>query len=228
MDCNERLHKLGTIHQHGLSLYPLNFKVRPRYSGELIWSTEFLPDLHLLGPILCLVFRDVPRTLRDRKKDEFMALKQGSMYVTTYEATFNALSRYDTLLITNDDERIQIFIRGLDSELQVLSVHMNSARNIFNKVTDFVKKIEGLKRDGQVKVLSKRAKNTENFQGSYTRGFSRPTLTAKPIMSSMPASIANYSGTPSNNFPACQSIMNVGGSNHQEAALASNMGNSGP
>ncbi|WMV32385.1 hypothetical protein MTR67_025770 [Solanum verrucosum] len=60
----------------------------------------------------------VPRTLRDRKKDEFMALEQGGMFVAAYEAKFHALSRYATQLVTTEEERIRLFIRGRNSELQ--------------------------------------------------------------------------------------------------------------
>ena len=35
----------------------------------------------------------IPRTLRDRKRDEFLSLEQGRMSVSVYEAKFHALSR---------------------------------------------------------------------------------------------------------------------------------------
>ena len=35
-----------------------------------------------------------PRTLRDRKRDEFLSLEQGRMSINAYEANFRALSRY--------------------------------------------------------------------------------------------------------------------------------------
>ncbi|KAH0636396.1 hypothetical protein KY289_036311 [Solanum tuberosum] len=95
----------------------------------------------------------VPTTLRDRKKDELMALEQGGMTVAAYEAKLHALSRYATQV-----------------------------------VTDYVKKVEGVKRAGQAKVSLKRAKNSGNFQGSYSKGSGRSTLAAKPIQSVMPAS----------------------------------------
>uniref|UniRef100_M1DHC6 'chromo' domain containing protein n=1 Tax=Solanum tuberosum TaxID=4113 RepID=M1DHC6_SOLTU len=70
----------------------------------------------------------------------------------------------------------------------------------FNEVTYFVKKVERVRRDGQAKELAKRAKNSDNFQGSYSRGSGRPMLAAKPIQSVMPASTGNYSGTPPHNL----------------------------
>ncbi|WMV14705.1 hypothetical protein MTR67_008090, partial [Solanum verrucosum] len=70
----------------------------------------------------------------------------------------------------------------------------------FNEVTYFVKKVKGVRRDDQVKALAKKAKNSGNFQGSYSRGSGRPTLAAQPIKSVIPASIGNYSGTPPQNL----------------------------
>ena len=59
----------------------------------------------------------MPRTLRDRKKDEFMALEKGGMYVAAYEAKFHALSRSATHLLTTKEERIHFcFVEGLNSE----------------------------------------------------------------------------------------------------------------
>uniref|UniRef100_M1DSW0 'chromo' domain containing protein n=1 Tax=Solanum tuberosum TaxID=4113 RepID=M1DSW0_SOLTU len=83
---------------------------------------------------------------------------------------------------------------------------MISAGRSFNEVTDYVKKVEGVRRDDQAKALAKRAKNSGNFQGSYSRGSGRPSLVAKPIQSAMPASTGNYSRTPSYNFQDSQGV----------------------
>jgi len=84
-------------------------------------------------------------------------------------------------LVTTEEERIRLFVKGLNFELQVLSVHMTSAGKSFNEVTYFVKKVEGVRQDGQGKALAKKAKNSGNFQGSYSRGSGRPTLAAQQI-----------------------------------------------
>ncbi|WMV42002.1 hypothetical protein MTR67_035387 [Solanum verrucosum] len=49
----------------------------------------------------------VPPTLRDRKKDEFMALEQENMIVSTYEAKLHTLSRYPTQLVSSEDQLIR-------------------------------------------------------------------------------------------------------------------------
>ncbi|KAH0743076.1 hypothetical protein KY290_031069 [Solanum tuberosum] len=115
LDFYERLHKLGIVHPHGVEF--VTFQLQEKY---------------------------VPRTLRDHKKDEFMALEQGGMSVAAYEAKFHALSRYATQLVTTEEERI---------------------RTSFNEVTDFVKKVEEVRRDGQAKALAKRAKNSGGPEG---------------------------------------------------------------
>ena len=47
----------------------------------------------------------IPRTLRDRKRDDFMSLDQGRMSVTAYEAKFPALYRYATQLYRSQPYR---------------------------------------------------------------------------------------------------------------------------
>ena len=59
----------------------------------------------------------IPRTLRDRRRDEFLSLEQGRMSVTSYEAKFHALSRYATHLCFSPQERIRRFVKGLRSYL---------------------------------------------------------------------------------------------------------------
>ena len=63
-----------------------------------------------------------PRTLRDRKRDEFLSLEQGRISVTAYEATFPALSRYATQLCFCPQERIRRFVKGLRSDLRIFSL----------------------------------------------------------------------------------------------------------
>ena len=55
----------------------------------------------------------IPRTLKDRKRDEFLSLEQGRMSVTAYEAKFRALSQYATQLCFSPQEHIRRFVKGL-------------------------------------------------------------------------------------------------------------------
>lgn len=64
------------------------------------------------------------------------------MTIASYEAKLYAFSRYATLFVTTEEERVPLFVKEFNLELYVLSVHMTSSSKIFNKVTDFVKKVE--------------------------------------------------------------------------------------
>lgn len=110
----------------------------------------------------------MPRTFKDHKKEDFMAFEQGGIYMASYEPKFHALSRYATQLVTIEEERIYLFIKGLNSELQILSVYMTSTERSLKEVTNFVTKVDGVRRDDQTKSLSRRAKHWGNFQGSYS------------------------------------------------------------
>ena len=55
----------------------------------------------------------IPRTLRDRRKHEFLSLEQGRISFAAYEAKFRALSRYATQLCFSTQEQILRFVKGL-------------------------------------------------------------------------------------------------------------------
>lgn len=71
-----------------------------------------------------------------------MAIEQGNMTIVAYEAKFYALYRYPTRLVTTMEEKIQLFVKDLNYELQILFFHMIVASKNFNKVTDFVNKAD--------------------------------------------------------------------------------------
>ena len=87
----------------------------------------------------------IPRTLRDRKRDEFLCLEQGRMSVTTYEAKFRTLSRYATQLCFSPQERIHNFVKGLSSELRISALQVAATAKSFQEVVDFVIEVEGVK-----------------------------------------------------------------------------------
>ena len=80
----------------------------------------------------------ISRTLRDRKRDEFLSLEQGRMSVTAHEAKFRALSRYATLLCFSPQERIRRFVKGLRSELRISALQAVNTGKSFQEVVDFV------------------------------------------------------------------------------------------
>ena len=138
----------------------------------------------------------IPRTLRDRRRDEFLSLEQGKMSVTAYEAKFRALSRYATQLCFSPQERIRRFVKGLRSDLQISALQVAAAAKSFQEVVDFVIEVEGVKPDDfTMASTSKKFRKGGEFSGSYSRGQSSGGYPAHPIQSSLQASSGGPSQT---------------------------------
>lgn len=71
-----------------------------------------------------------------------MALDKGDISVVAYEAKLHALSLYAAQLLGFEKERIHLYVKNLNYKLQVLFVHITFAGKKFNKVSDYVKKLE--------------------------------------------------------------------------------------
>ena len=128
----------------------------------------------------------IPRTLRDRKRDEFLSLDQGRMSVNAYEAKFCALSRYATQLCFSPQERIRRFVKGLRSELRISALQVAATAKSFQEVVDFVVEVEGVKPDEfTMASTSKRFRKGGEFNGSYSRGQGSGGYSVRPIQSSL-------------------------------------------
>ena len=113
----------------------------------------------------------IPRTLRDKKRVEFLSLEQGRMSVTSYEAKFRALSTYATQLCFSTQERICRFVKGLRSELRISALQVAATAKSFQEVVDFVIEVDGVKPDDfTMASTSKRFRKGDEFNGSYSRG----------------------------------------------------------
>ena len=80
----------------------------------------------------------ITRTLRDRRRDEFISVEQGRISVAIYEAKFPALSKYATKICFSPQELIRLFVKGLSSDLQFLALQVAAAEKSFQEVVDFV------------------------------------------------------------------------------------------
>ena len=81
----------------------------------------------------CSLFMEkyIPRTLRDRRRDEFLSLELGRMSVTAYEAKFRAVSRCATQLCFSPQEQICRFVKGLRSDLHIPALQVATAAKSF-------------------------------------------------------------------------------------------------
>ncbi|XP_069152664.1 uncharacterized protein [Solanum lycopersicum] len=130
----------------------------------------------------------IPRTLRDRRRDEFLSLEQGMMSFAAYEAKFHALSGYATQLCFSPLERIRKFVKGLRSDLQIPALQVATAAKSFQEVVDFVIEVKGVKPDNFTTALTfKKIRKGGEFSGSYSRGQTSGGYPARPIQSSLQA-----------------------------------------
>ena len=60
----------------------------------------------------------VPPLTQEKKKDEFIRLRQGTQTVTEYESQFTWLSKFTPELIVTEQRRIRLFFQGLNVEIQ--------------------------------------------------------------------------------------------------------------
>ena len=128
----------------------------------------------------------IPPTLREKRRDEFLSLEQGKMFVSAYEAKFRALSRYATQLCFSPQERIYRFVKGLRSDLWIPALQVVAAAKSFQEVVDFVIEVEGVKPDDfTMASTSKKFRKGGEFNGSYSRGQSSGGYPARPIQSSL-------------------------------------------
>lgn len=63
-----------------------------------------------------------------------------------------------------------MYVKGLNTKLQVLCVHMTFGGKNFNKVNNYVKKLKEVRLVRQAKVFTKKHKSMDNFCDFYSRG----------------------------------------------------------
>ena len=102
VDSYERMHRLGIIHQHGVEF--VSFELQ--HEAKQWWIVYMECRVSSLSVVswthVNALFSEkyVPSFLRDRKREEFMELDQGSIYMVAYEAKFHPLSIYPKQLVT--------------------------------------------------------------------------------------------------------------------------------
>lgn len=58
------------------------------------------------------------------------------MSIVAHEAQFHTVSRYATQLLTSEEERIRLYVKGLNYDLPVLYVHITLVGKGSNDVLD--------------------------------------------------------------------------------------------
>ena len=124
VDCHELLHKMDIVERFGVEFVTYQFQ-----GNAKMWWRSYVECQPAQAPLMTwasfsslFMEKYIPRTLRDRRREEFLSLEQGRMSVTAYEAKFRALSRYATRLCFSPQERIRRFVKRLRSDLRILAL----------------------------------------------------------------------------------------------------------
>jgi hypothetical protein len=96
----------------------------------------------------------VPRGTMKLKKKEFTDLKQGCMIVNEYLNSFIQLSRYTPNDINSDEKKPDMFLNGLndDIQFQLLNTDYADFQHMVNKAIVIENKIKEMEKDGKRKV----------------------------------------------------------------------------
>jgi hypothetical protein len=96
----------------------------------------------------------VPRGTMKLKKKEFADLKQGGMTVNEYLNSFIQLSRYAPDDINTDEKKHDMFVNGLndDIQFQLLNTDYADFQHMVDKAIVIENKIKEMEKDGKRKV----------------------------------------------------------------------------
>jgi hypothetical protein len=96
----------------------------------------------------------VPRGTMKLKRKEFTDLKQGGMTVNEYLNSFIQLSRYAPDDINMDEKKQDMFLNGLNDDIQFQLLNTNYAyfQHMVNKAIVIENKIREMEKDGKRKV----------------------------------------------------------------------------
>jgi hypothetical protein len=88
------------------------------------------------------------------KKKEFTNLRQGSMTVNEYLNSFIQLSRYATEDINTDEKKQDMFLEGLndDIQFQLLNTDYVDFQHMIDKAIVIESKLEEMGKDGKRKI----------------------------------------------------------------------------
>jgi hypothetical protein len=126
----------------------------------------------------------VPRGTMKLKRKEFADLKQDGMTVNEYLNSFNQLSRYAPDDINTDEKKQDVFLSGLNDDIQFQLLNTNYAN--FQHMVDKAIVIEN-----QIKEMEKDGKRKVSFSGQSSRinvrpRFSQPNQLFKPLQMNRP------------------------------------------
>jgi hypothetical protein len=126
----------------------------------------------------------VSRGTMKLKRKEFTDLKQGGMTVNEYLDSFIQLSRYAPNDINTDEKKQDVFLSGLndDIQFQLLNTDYADFQHMVDKAIDIENKIKEMEKDGKMKVSFSRQSSGSNVRPRFTQ----PNQFYKPLQMNRP------------------------------------------
>jgi hypothetical protein len=105
------------------------------------------------------------------KKKEFTNLRQGSMTVNEYLNSFIQLSRYATEDINTDEKKQDMFLEGLndDIQFQLLNTDYVDFQHMIDKAIVIESKLEEMGKDGKRKIPFPRQSSGSNVRSCFSQ-----------------------------------------------------------
>jgi hypothetical protein len=118
------------------------------------------------------------------KRKEFADLKQGGMTVNEYLNSFIQLSRYAPDDINTDEKKQDVFLSGLndDIQFQLLDTDYADFQHMVNKAIVIENKIQEMEKDGKRKVSFSGQSSGSNVRPRFTQ----PNQFFKPLQMNRP------------------------------------------
>jgi hypothetical protein len=128
----------------------------------------------------------VPRGTMKLKNKEFTDLKQGSMTVKEYLNSFIQLSRYTTKDINTDEKKQDMFLEGLNDEIQfqLLNTDYADFQHMVDKVIVIKRKLKEMEKDGKRKMSFPGQSSGSNVRSRFSQRnqFFKPPQMNRPQM----------------------------------------------
>jgi hypothetical protein len=104
-------------------------------------------------------------------KKEFTNLRQGSMTVNGYLNSFIQLTRYATKDIDTDEKKQDMFLEGLndDIQFQLLNTDYVDFQHMIHKATVIESKLKEMEKDGKRKMPFPRQSSGSNVRPRFTQ-----------------------------------------------------------
>ncbi|XP_015075423.1 uncharacterized protein LOC107019432 [Solanum pennellii] len=220
--CRELLEVVGLAGSHGVRYATLQLRGPARD-----WWSTYLGVFPVGSPLVtweqfASAFQDcfIPWSVREESRLRFESLRQDSLSVIEYEASFSQYSRNALAIIPNETERIRRFVRGLTFSIRSAVFWTSRQGASFQSIVSSTKEAELMERE----EFGDPKRGGQTSRGSYRLGQGSYDSQQRPTGRS------NYSGFSGSTqkFPGQRICFTCGDPDHLMLQCTFQRGRDGP